>query len=161
MPKALMLWRYLQEMVRAFRIIAFEKTDAVVLGLMLALALPLLLMLLQLSTLDAAIGAAAAGVCFYWVRRWGRANRFRLIRTADRVEYAVADMDENDYKQRFVTGVVLHRMENEEAEHSSTYSELLMAQSRHFFLVQSPEATRVVPFEWVVGIEIGDEGERN
>jgi len=157
MPKMLMWLQGLRSLLLALRIIAFEKSDAVVCIVWAAAALPVVLALTMTSLLDGTAALAAAVVLFFPLREWGRRNRYRLIRTADRVEYADTDRFEESRIQRFASGVVLRRLGLGEMKMTGQYDPELMEGERWFFVVSSPGATRVVPFGWIVGIDIGAE----
>jgi len=160
MPRFRMLLAYLRSLLLAFRVIAFEKTDAAAAAVWLPLALLIVLPSVLHSAAAGTAALAAAAALFFGMRFWARRNRFRLIRTADRVEFADVDAgDADERRQRFATGVVLRRLESEAAGRMQGYSAELMEESRCFFLVASAQKTRIVPFEWIVGIEIEMTGE--
>jgi len=154
MTKILLWLQYLRSVVLALRIVAFEKSDEAAAVVWTALSLPLLITSFVYSLGDGFATLVAVWFLFFIFRKWARRNRFRLIRTADRVEFADAETDENDYRQRFLTGVVLRRMGIEDVKRSGEYDTELMEGGSRFFLVRSPERTRIVPAERIVGIEL-------
>jgi membrane protein implicated in regulation of membrane protease activity len=154
MPKILLWLQSLRTLFLAFRVIAFEKTDASVFVLWAAVTIFAVAVFLMHSLPSAAVALIVMAVLFFVIRGWARRNRFRLIRTADRVEYADADSGEHEYRQRFDTGVVLQRLNTEDVKRTGEYDTDLMEESRWFFVVRSPQKTRIVPSEWIVGIEL-------
>ena len=154
MPKLLLWMQYVRSVLLALRIVAFEKTDETALAVWSALTLLTVLPVWAVSMPEGLAALGVMGVLFFAFRRWARRNRSRLVRTADRVEFADAKMDENDYRQRFLTGIVLRRMGREDVKRSGEYDPALMEESRWFFIVRSAERTHIVPGEQVVGIEI-------
>ncbi|UFS62103.1 hypothetical protein LOH54_10635 [Sulfurimonas sp. HSL-3221] len=159
MAKLLAWLQYLRTLVLAFRVIAFEKIDEaafVVWG-----ALTIFVAAVAFTYTVAAGGVALLGMVTLWfgVRGWARKNRCRLIRTADRVEFADVDTAADDYRQGFSTGVVLRRMETEDVKRTGEYDEALMAESRWFYVVSAPKKTLIVPCDRIVGIEIDVEGD--
>ncbi|WP_345972329.1 hypothetical protein [Sulfurimonas diazotrophicus] len=159
MAKVLAWLQYLRTIVLAFRVIAFEKTDEA--ALVAWGALTILVAAVTFTYTAAAGGAALLGMGVLWfgIRGWARRNRCRLVRTADRVEFADIDTAADAYRQGFTVGVVLRRMETEDVKRTGEYDEALMAESRWFFVVSAPGKTRIVPCERIVGIEIDMEGD--
>ena len=154
MPRALLWIQYVRSVLLALRVIAFERTDEAALTVWTGLTLLAVVPLLAVSIPS---GLAALGimvVLFFAFRRWARRSRSRLVRTADRIEFAETMTDENDFRQRFLTGVVLRRMGKKDVQCSGEYDPALMEQSRWFFIVRSADGTRIVPEDQVVGIEI-------
>jgi len=161
MPRLLLWLHSLRSLFLALRVIAFEKTDAAVFILWAAVSMFAVAVFLMRSLSSAAAALSVMAVLFFILRGWARRNRFRLIRTADRIEYADVDSDEQEYRQRFATGIVLRRLSAEDVKRTGEYDADLMEESRWFFIVRSPQRTRIVPSGWIVGIEFepGTEGE--
>lgn len=154
MPRLLLWLHSLRSLFLAVRVIAFEKTDAAVFVLWAAVALFAAALFLMHSLSSAAAALIVMAVLFYVLRGWARRNRFRLIRTADRVEYADIDASaEQEFRQRFAIGIVLRRLSAEDVKRTGEYDADLMEESRWFFIVRSPQRTRIVPSGWIVGIE--------
>lgn len=154
MPKVLLWLQYVRSVLLALRVVAFEKTDEAALTVWSALTLFVVLPFLTISVPEGLGALAVMAALFFPFRGWARRNRARLIRTADRVEFADAETDENDFRQRFLTGVVLQRMGKADVERSGEYDPALMAESRWFYLVRSAQKTQIIPSERIVGIEI-------
>jgi hypothetical protein len=154
MPKLLLWLQYVRSVLLALRIIAFEKTDETALAAWAALTLLTVLPLATVSLQSGLVALAVMGVFFFAFRRWVRRNRARLIRTADRIEFADVQTDEQDYRQRFLSGIVLRRMREEDVKRSGEYDPALMEGSHRFFIVRSADKTRIIPEAQIVGIEI-------
>ncbi len=152
----LMLWlQSLRSVLLALRIIAFEKTDETALAIWGVMTLPLTVVFFIITTLGTALAVLGGmAVLFFPFRLWMRRNRFRLVRVADRVEFADAEVAEDAYRQHFLNGVVLQRMGVEDVKRSGKYSEETMGGEKHFFLVRSRAGTRIIPVELIVGIEL-------
>jgi hypothetical protein len=151
-----MLWlQSARSVLLALRIIAFEKTDETSLGIWTAVTLPVTVVLFATSVPSAAFIFLGVMTAFFFVFRRGmRRSRFRLVRIADRVEYADVSTTEDDYRQRFTTGVVLQRMGPEDVKRSGKFDPDTMGEAKHFYLVRSRSGTRIIPFEMIVGIEL-------
>lgn len=104
-----------------------------------------------------AVSAAAALCLLPPVRAWMHSQRYRLVRVADRIEFADTEMAVDDVIQRFGRGVVLQRMRREAAQHSG--AEALIQEGRWFFLVRTPEQIRIVALDMIMAIELDLEGE--
>jgi len=154
MTKILLWMQYLRSVLLALRIIAFEKTDEAAAVVWSVLTLPVLIASFFYSPREGLVVLAAVWLSFFVFRNWARRNRYRLIRTADRVEFADAGVDENDYRQRFLSGVVLRRMGPEDVKRSGEYDTALMEGTLQFFLIRSSDRTKIVPSEQIVGIEL-------
>lgn len=154
--------QYLQEVrsvALALRIIAFEKSDATAAVLWTAVTLIVLLPVAAVSDKGALALLFAAAVMFLGFRKWFRTQRYRLIRIADRVEFADYETDTDDVMQRFEKGVVLQRLKRDDAERAGISQRAIMDDQLWYYLVKTPERTAVVPFEWIVAIEIDEEME--
>lgn len=139
----------------ALRIVMFEKTDESALGVWAVVTLPLTAVPYVTSgAFEAFSILGVMAVLFFFFRRGMRRNRFRLVRVADRVEYADVSTEEEAYRQRFITGVVLQRMGVEDVKRSGKYDSETMEGEKHFFLVRSSSGTRIIPIELIVGIEL-------
>ncbi|WP_345987525.1 hypothetical protein WCX18_10350 [Sulfurimonas sp. HSL1-2] len=158
MSRGLAWLQYLRTLSLAFRVIAFEKTDDAALVIWGALTAFVTLLCFVLSTAVGISALVGMGLLWFAVRGWARRNRYRLIRTADRVEFADMDTADDDYRQGFSTGVVLRRLDPDDVKRTGEYDAELMAGNRWFFVVTAPEKTLIVPCERVVSIEI-DTGE--
>ncbi|MHC3995213.1 hypothetical protein ACXWTF_10320 [Thiomicrolovo sp. ZZH C-3] len=159
MAKVLVWLQYLRTLILAFRVIAFEKSDEAALVVWGALTVLVAAVAFTYTVVAGGAALLLMGTLWFGVRGWARQNRYRLVRTADRVEFADIDTAADDYRQGFSTGVVLRRMETEDVKRTGEYDEALMAGSRWFFVVSAPGKTRIVPCERVVGIEIDGEGD--
>lgn len=158
MPRWGMVLAYIRSLILALRIIAFEKSGETVL---LLWAGPALMAVAVCFLYSAVCGFTAAGVTlllYYGARRWALANRFRLIRPGDRIEYANMMQKDEGYRQRFETGVVLKRLTREDVARSGGLDAEQREMSRWFYLVRSGRHTRIVPLEWIVAIEIDENG---
>ena len=152
MPKWLVWLAYLRSLMLSFRVIAFEKSAETVLVLWAAPALLTVAVFFMNSVLSGFAAICVTLLLYYGVRRWAFANRFRLIRPGDRIEYAKVTQRDEGYRQRFETGVVLKRMKQEVAERSREFNAELMGMSEWFYLVSADEQMRIVPLEWIVSI---------
>jgi len=75
-----------------------------------------------------------------------------LIRKGDRVEFA---QDEQDgYVQKFESAKVLRKMRGEDVALSGLFDKELIGFYSHFYLMEQEDKNIVVPYEWILGLEI-------
>lgn len=157
MNSFLNLLAYLRTLLLVFRVFAFERTATAALVLWAVLCVPFVLAMATLSWKALAVSAVAALVLLMPIRAGVRSQRYRLVRVADRIEFADAETAADDVIQRFGHGVVLQRMHREAAQHSG--ADALLQEGRWFFLVRTPERTRIVALDMIVSIETDIEEE--
>ena len=75
-----------------------------------------------------------------------------LIRKGDRVEFA-KDQQEG-YVQKFESAKVLRKMRGEDVALSGLFDKELIALYSHFYLMEQEDKNIVVPYEWILSLEI-------
>ena len=75
-----------------------------------------------------------------------------LIRKGDRVEFA-QDQQEG-YVQKFESAKVLRKMRGEDVALSGLFDKALITLYSHFYLMEQEDKNIVVPYEWILAIEI-------
>ena len=100
---------------------------------------------------------AAVLALFFWMKQWSARNLYRLIRPADRIEFAVMDDTGDNYRQRFEQGFVVRAMRQDDVRRSGAVSDDIIEANKHFFLVRTREKHIIIAFEWITGIEIGND----
>jgi hypothetical protein len=80
--------------------------------------------------------------------------RYRLIRRGDRVEYALPDADA--LAEQFATASVLQYLRREDVAHTSLFDPELLPFYSHYYLVKTGKKNSVIPYEWIVSIELDD-----
>jgi hypothetical protein len=150
-----MMWAaYLRGLLLSLRVVVFEKPETAVTLLWSGPALLAVLVMLMYSVQAALVTSAVMLLALAALRRWARTNRYRLVRTGDRIEFADVTAPDEGYVQRFASGVVLRRMTKEDVVRSGAYEAERMEPEKRFFLVRTPEKTMIVALAWIVGIEL-------
>jgi hypothetical protein len=80
--------------------------------------------------------------------------RYRLIRRGDRVEYALPEADA--LAEQFATAKVLQYLRREDVSKTSLFDPELLPFYSHFYLVKTGKKNGIIPFEWIVSIELDD-----
>ena len=76
----------------------------------------------------------------------------KLIMRGDIVEFA-SDQDEG-YVQHFKNAIVLRKMYAKDVKTTRLFSEALLPLYSHFYLVKLEDENAIIPYEWIVGLEI-------
>lgn len=149
--------RWLQSarsLLLALRVIMFEKTTSVAALLWSALFVVLIAPLVTVSTGSAMVLLIVAVALYFPFARWAYAQRFRLIRPADRVEFAELGSVDATPLQGFAAGIVLQKLCRDDVARTGVE---LAGQSLWYYLVRTADKTAIVPFDWIISIEL-DEG---
>ena len=75
-----------------------------------------------------------------------------LICKGDRVEFA--NDQQEGYVQKFESAKVLRKMRGEDVALSGLFEKELIDLYSHFYLMEQEEKNIVVPYEWILGLEI-------
>ncbi len=86
--------------------------------------------------------------------RYMEPSKAKLIRIGDDVEFA--EDEENSYIQKFQSGKVLRKMRGEDVVKTGLFSEELIPLYSHFYLVELEEKNVIVPYEWILSIDLVD-----
>lgn len=102
----------------------------------------------------AAVVVAVAVLAVYRpLQRAAAANQYRLVRSGDAVEYA--EPDETLAGQSFAVGRVLRRLSRANALKTGRFDADLLELYEHYYLLDTGEGNRLIPFEWIIAIETG------
>ena len=77
-----------------------------------------------------------------------------LICKGDRVEFA--NDQQEGYVQKFESAKVLRKMRGEDVALSGLFEKDLIDLYSHFYLMEQEEKNIIVPYEWILGLEIED-----
>ena len=152
MDKRMWLW-YLGALWRGIRAIMLERTRTSALVFWSALSLGLILAALSVSAIAALIVFGGAVLFYFPFDVRARKNAWRLIRAQDRIEFATPQTE-----MAFEHGNVVIRLTQDEVRRSGGFDPLLVDDFTHFCLVEQDGATSIIPFEWIIGIELEDLG---
>jgi hypothetical protein len=101
-----------------------------------------------------AVAVAAAALLLYRpVWKMVHEGKYRLIRRGDTVEFT--EPSESLTDQKFETAKVLRFMTVENVAASEAFSPEYLELYSHFYLVESGDKNRVIPYEWIITIETG------
>ncbi len=149
-----LFWLYITSMWLSVRIVLFEKYAFV---LMLVWWVPSFILAFAVRPLYSGSEFIVLGVAFLLRKRFylSMANtRARWIRRGDWVEF-VEDGHEG-YIQVFKHGKVLRKMRGEDVALTGLFEKELIPVYSHFYLLEMEEKNIIVPYEWIVSIELKD-----
>ena len=81
-------------------------------------------------------------------------GRYRLVKKNDRIEYAPAD--EESMFQEFRIATVREHMRKEALAGGQLFDPDQLKYYTHFFLISDSEKSRLIPFEWIISIEVDE-----
>lgn len=87
--------------------------------------------------------------------RWMEQFKSRLIRIGDRIEFAKEE--EGGYVQQFESARVLRKMRGEDVAISGFFLDEMVPFYSHFYLVELDDKNAIIPYEWILSIELEDE----
>lgn len=157
MYKAMVWGASLRSLLLSLRVIAFEQPKIAMMAVWTGPALLAVLVALMYSAQAALVTAALMGAVLLFLLQWAQANRYRLVRVGDRIEFADVTISEEEHVQQFSSGVVLKRMTRADAMRTAFFDAQLMENERWFFLVRSQKKMTMITLAWVINIEL-DEG---
>lgn len=142
-------------MLLAIRVIVFEKYKRVVITIwwVTALAVGYLVNSLWCGS-GFMVLAIAVAMQRNYVRRMEQLKS-RLIRIGDRIEFAKEE--EDGYVQQFESARVLRKMRGEDVAISGFFSDEMVPFYSHFYLVEMEDKNAIIPYEWILSIELDDE----
>lgn len=148
------VWQQLKLLWLVFRVILFEQlTPAfdVAWGFVTVVTA----IVVAMEDMRTGLVVTVVGAVFYRpLKRYLLRNKQWLIRRGDSVEYSVPS--DEDVMQRFETARVLRRMSREHVRRAGSFDADHLDFYEHFFLVDTGETNRVIPYEWIVSIETGE-----
>ena len=147
-----LLWLYVSSMSRSIRLVIFEKYNFV---LMLLWWLLVFVLAFITRSLYPGAGLVVVGLAFFTQKRVYRfMERYKsgLIKIGDYVEFA-EDM-ENSYIQKFKTAKILRKMRGEDVVITGLFDEVLIPMYTHFYLVEMKDKNIIIPYEWVLSIDM-------
>ncbi len=87
-----------------------------------------------------------------WFYRLMEPSKAKLICIDDSVEFA--EDQEDSYIQKFKSGKVLRKMRGEDVALTGLFSEELIPLYSHFYLVELDDKNMVIPYEWILSIDL-------
>ena len=147
-----LFWIYLTSMWLSIRLIMFEKFPLV---LKIVWWIPLLVIaliahfILAWSEVVFLVLGFLLQKIFY---RYMEPLKAYLICKDDRIEFA---QDEQEgYIQKFESAKILRKMRGEDVALSGLFDKELIGLYSHFYLVEQEEKNIVIPYEWILSLEI-------
>ena len=138
----------------SIRLIMFEKYPLVIKSLWWMVVLSVALIahfILPWSEVVVVLVGLLSQKSFYRVMEPLKAH---LIRKGDRVEFA--NDQQEGYVQKFESAKVLRKMRGEDVALSGLFEKDLIDLYSHFYLMEQEEKNIIVPYEWILGLEIED-----
>lgn len=152
-------WQTLPMLVTVFRSVIFERF-AIFVFIFWWLMTSLFALIVYWLDPTVAIAVLAFGAIMYPIFR--RAIVFKkhiLLREGDYIEYAI--VTDEELVQRFKIGRLLRELSAETVVRQGLFDESDLGLYSQFYLVDDKSSNIVIPYEWVLGIELGlDEIER-
>lgn len=149
-----LFWLYLGSMWLSIRLVLFEKYAFVLMVLWWLAAFILAFVLRAVWSGSEFIVLAAAYVVQKRFYKWMEPLKSTLIRIGDKVEFA--EDQQNSYIQQFKSGKILRKMRGEDVAMTGLFSEELIPLYHHFYLVQMEEKNLIIPYEWILSIDMDD-----
>ena len=147
-----LFWLYLTSMWLSIRLIMFEKYPLVlkILWWMPLLSIALIAhFIFPWSEMAVVLLGLLAQKRFY---KFMEPMKAYLIYQGDRVEFANDQQD--GYVQKFESAKVLRKMRGEDVALSGLFEKELIDLYSHFYLMEQEEKNIIVPYEWILGLEI-------
>ncbi len=149
-----LFWLYLSSMWLSIRLVLFEKYTLVLTVLWWVLAF---VVAFVLHGFWSGSGFIALAVAFFLQKRFYRfmePSKSKLIRIGDRVEFA--EDQEDSYIQKFKSAKILRKMRGEDVAMTGLFSEDLIPFYSHFYLVEMDDKNAIIPYEWILSIDLED-----
>jgi len=102
-------------------------------------------------------GLVVVGLAFFiqkHVYRYMERFKSGLINIGDHVEFA--EDTQNSYVQKFKTAKVLRKMRGEDVAITGLFEEELIPMYSHFYLVELDDKNAIIPYEWILSIDVED-----
>ena len=149
-----LFWLYITSMWLSIRLVMFEKFAFILLVVWWMMAFAVAFMARSFLSGSEFIVLAAAFLVQKRFYRLMEPSKAKLIRIGDDVEFA--EDEENSYIQKFQSGKVLQKMRGEDVAKTGLFSEELIPLYSHFYLVKLKDKNVVVPYEWILSIDLVD-----
>lgn len=149
-----LFWLYITSMWRSLRLVLFEKYT---LALTVIWWVSAFVLAFVVHGLWIGSGFIVLAVAFLLQKRFYgfmASSKSKLIRIGDRVEFA--EDQEESYIQKFKSAKVLRKMRNEDVAKTGLFSEELIPFYSHFYLVEMEDKNAVIPYEWILSIDLED-----
>ena len=147
-----LFWLYVTSLSRSIRLVMFEKYNFM---LMLFWWLFTFIIAFVTRSLYPGAGLVVVGLAFFTQKRVYRfMERFKssLIKIGDYVEFV--EDTESSYVQKFKTAKVLRKMRGEDVAITGLFDESLIPMYTHFYLVEMEDKNIIVPYEWILSIDM-------
>jgi len=147
-----LLWLYVSSLSRSIRLVIFERYNFVLMVVWWLLAFGLAFIT---RSLYPGAGLLVVGLAFFtqkYVYRFMERFKSGFIKTGDYVEFV--DDTENSYVQKFKTAKVLRKMRGVDVVITGLFDEALIPMYTHFYLVEMKDKNIIVPYEWVLSIDM-------
>ena len=147
-----LFWLYITSMWLSIRLVMFEKFSFILMVVWWMMAFAVAFVARGLLSGSEFILLAAAFLVqkrFYRLMEPLKAN---LIRVGDSVEFA--EDQEDSYIQKFNSAKILRKMRGEDVLKTGLFSEELIPLYSHFYLVELDDKNAVIPYEWILSIDL-------
>ena len=147
-----LFWLYLTSMWLSIRLVMFEKFTFILLVLWWVMAFITAFVARGLLSGSEFLLLAAAYLLQKRFYRLMGPSKSKLIRVGDSVEFA--EDQEDSYIQKFNSAKILRKMRGEDVLKTGLFSEELIPLYSHFYLVELDDKNAVIPYEWILSIDL-------
>ena len=147
-----LFWLYLTSMWLSIRLVMFEKFTFILMVLWWVLAFITAFVARGLLSGSEFLILAAAYLLQRRFYRLMEPSKSKLIRIGDSVEFA--EDQQESYIQKFESGKILRKMRGEDVALTGLFSEELIPFYSHFYLVELDDKNVIVPYEWILSIDL-------
>ncbi len=147
-----LFWLYLTSMWLSIRLVMFEKFTFILTVLWWVMAFIVAFVARGLLSGSEFVVLAVAFLLQKRFYRLMQSSKSKLIRIGDRVEFA--EDQENSYIQKFKSAKILRKMRGEDVLKTGLFSEELIPFYSHFYLVEMDEKNAIIPYEWILSIDL-------
>ncbi len=147
-----LFWLYLTSMWLSIRLVIFEKYSLILRMLWWLVAFALAFVARVLYMGSEFVVLVIAFLLQKWFYRLMEPSKAKLICIDDSVEFA--EDQEDSYIQKFKSGKVLRKMRGEDVALTGLFSEELIPLYSHFYLVELDDKNMVIPYEWILSIDL-------
>jgi hypothetical protein len=147
-----LFWLYITSMWLSIRLVMFEKFSFILMVVWWMMAFIVAFVARGLLSGSEFILLAAAFLVQKRFYRWMEPSKSKLIRVGDSVEFA--EDQEDSYIQKFNSAKILRKMRGEDVLKTGLFSEELIPLYSHFYLVELDDKNAVIPYEWILSIDL-------
>ena len=147
-----LFWLYITSMWLSIRLVMFEKFSFILMVVWWMMAFTVAFVARGLLSGSEFILLAAAFLVQKRFYRWMEPSKSKLIRVGDSVEFA--EDQEDSYIQKFNSAKILRKMRGEDVLKTGLFSEELIPLYSHFYLVELDDKNAVIPYEWILSIDL-------